>query len=110
MAEGVEALQKAIAVYGAGGHTGRFVVGELLRRALPVVTVGRTPFRLPVDLPARTALIDDPASLDRAFAGCGVVINCAGPFLDRPALDVALEVGFKTPSHTSRRGFVASSV
>ncbi len=88
----MESERRAIAVYGAGGHTGRFVVAELRRRSLPVVAVGRTPSRLPADLPARTATIDDPASLDRAFAGCGVVVNCAGPFLDTavPVADAAL--------------------
>jgi len=85
----------AVAVYGASGHTGRFVVDELRRRALPVVVAGRTPSRLPAALPARTAAIDDPASLDRAFAGCAVVINCAGPFLDTaaPIVDAALRAG-----------------
>ena len=92
MKASMESHKKAVAVYGAGGHTGRFVVAELRRRALPVVTVGRTPSRLPAGLPARTALIDDPASLDRAFTGCGVVVNCAGPFLDTatPIVEAAL--------------------
>jgi short subunit dehydrogenase-like uncharacterized protein len=31
------------------------------------------------------ALLDNPVSLQQAFAGCGVVINCAGPFLDTAA-------------------------
>lgn len=30
-----------VAVYGASGHTGTFVVAELLRRGLDVVAVGR---------------------------------------------------------------------
>jgi len=87
--------ETAVAVYGASGHTGRFVVDELRRRALPVVVVGRTPSRLPAGLPARTATIDDPASLDRALAGCAVVINCAGPFMDTaaPIVEAALRVG-----------------
>lgn len=81
-----------IAVYGATGHTGNFVVNELRRRGLPVIAVGRDASRLPAGLPARTAAIDDPAALDRAFAGCAVVINCAGPFLDTaaPIVEAAL--------------------
>jgi hypothetical protein len=81
-----------VAVYGASGHTGQFVVEELSRRALSVVAVGRTLSRLPADVPGRAATIDDPASLDRALAGCRVVINCAGPFLDTavPIADAAL--------------------
>lgn len=77
---------KPIAVYGATGHTGRFVVQEALRRELPVVAVGRAAARLdetsPPGVTRRVATLDDPASLEQAFADCAVVINCAGPFLD----------------------------
>jgi hypothetical protein len=40
-------------------------------------------------------MLDDPASLDKAFAGCAVVINCAGPFLDTaaPVAHAALRAG-----------------
>lgn len=84
-----------IAVYGATGHTGRFVVAELGRRGIPVIAVGRDPSRLPADVPGRTAAIDDPIALDRAFAGCALVINCAGPFLDTaaPVVEAALRAG-----------------
>ncbi|PUA97331.1 putative NAD(P)-binding protein [Acidovorax sp. 107] len=79
----------AIAVFGAAGHTGRFVVQEALRRGLVVVAVGRDARKLDDSLPSgvewRVADIADPSSLDRAFAGCSVVINCAGPFLDTAA-------------------------
>jgi len=71
-----------IAVYGAGGHTGAFVIAELRRRRLPVVAVGRDATRLPPALPCRSAAIDDTEALQRAFADCAVVINCAGPYLD----------------------------
>ena len=82
----------SIAVYGASGHTGTFVVNELRRRGLPVIAVGRDISKLPDDVKARTASIDDPAALDRAFAGCAVIINCAGPFLDTaaPIVEAAL--------------------
>lgn len=84
-----------VAVYGASGHTGKFVVAELLRREMPVIAVGRDPSRLPADVPGRTAAIDDPVALERAFAGCAMVINCAGPFLDTaaPVLEAALRAG-----------------
>jgi hypothetical protein len=41
------------------------------------------------------AVLDDQASLDQAFAGCAVVINCAGPFLDTaaPVARAALRAG-----------------
>lgn len=90
---------KCFAVYGATGHTGQFVVRELQRRGLQVVAVGRSAARLGETMPAavlqRTAELDDPASLERAFAGCAVVINCAGPFLDTaaPVARAALRAG-----------------
>jgi Saccharopine dehydrogenase NADP binding domain len=80
---------ECIAVYGATGHTGRFVVRELQRRALQVLAVGRSAARLDEAfssaVPRRTADPEDPASLEQAFTGCAVVINCAGPFIDTSA-------------------------
>jgi hypothetical protein len=86
---------RPVAVYGAAGHTARFVLAELQRRGLPAVAVGRNPATLPVDVPARVAAIDDPAALAAAFADCAVVINCAGPFLDTaaPVIEAALRAG-----------------
>lgn len=89
----------AVAVYAARGHTGRFVVAELRRRGIPVVAVARDTDGLPAEVPghltARVAAVDDAAALDAAFAGCAVVINCAGPFLDSAPLIVraALRAG-----------------
>ena len=88
-----------IAVYGATGHTGQFVVREAQRRGLPVVAVGRSAARLDETIPPavarRVALLDDPVSLGQAFAGCAVVINCSGPFLDTaaPVAQAALRAG-----------------
>lgn len=84
-----------VAVYGASGHTGRFVVAELLRRGLNAVAVGRDVSSVPAGVPARTATIDDAAALDRAFVDCAVVINCAGPFLETasPIVEAALRAG-----------------
>jgi Saccharopine dehydrogenase NADP binding domain len=88
-----------IAVYGATGHTGQFVVQEARRRGLTVVAVGRSAARLDEATPRavlrRAAALDNPVSLDRAFAGCAVVINCAGPFLDTaaPVAEAALRAG-----------------
>jgi short subunit dehydrogenase-like uncharacterized protein len=77
-----------IAVYGATGHTGRFVVAELLRRGFAPVAVARDDAKLAASglreqgIVCRTASIDEPDALDSAFAGAAAVINCAGPFLD----------------------------
>jgi hypothetical protein len=86
---------RPVAVYGAAGHTARFVLAELERRGLPAVAVGRNAATLPADVPARVAAVDDAAALDAAFAGCAVVINCAGPFLDTaaPVIAAALRAG-----------------
>lgn len=95
----MDSTSKFIAVYGATGHTGRFVVQEVQRRGLPVVAVGRSAARLDETMPPavlrRVAELDDPASLEQAFAGCAVVINCAGPFLDTaaPVARAALRAG-----------------
>ncbi|MGU7774886.1 saccharopine dehydrogenase family protein [Burkholderia sp. MR1-5-21] len=92
--------RKTIAVYGATGHTGRFVVAELKRRGLGVIRIGRDPARLTESgaddaIPSRVAAIDDPDALDAALRGAAAVINCAGPFLDTalPVVDAALRAG-----------------
>jgi short subunit dehydrogenase-like uncharacterized protein len=64
------------------------MVAELLRRGFAPLAIGRDSAKLAksgfqqVDVPIRTASIDDPASLDRSLAAAAAVINCAGPFLD----------------------------
>jgi hypothetical protein len=55
-------MKQRVAVMGAGGHTGGFVIAELQRR-------GMTP------IPC-----DRATNLDLAFQGADTVINCAGPF------------------------------
>src|SRR5262245_433781 len=90
-----------VVVFGASGHTGRFVVSELARRGRMAVLAGRDSEKLLAvqkTHPAfenRVASIDDPASLDRALLGASLVINCAGPFLDTaaPVIEAALRAG-----------------
>lgn len=90
-----------VAVYGAYGHTGRFVVAQLLDRGLVPVLVGRDAEKLQAlaashpGLEARPASVDDPAALDRALAGAAAVINCAGPFVNTaaPVIEAALRYG-----------------
>jgi len=79
---------RRVAVFGAYGHTGRFVVDELLRRNFVPVAIGRDGRRLAAagfaerGVAMVQATADDAASLDRAFEDVVAVINCAGPFLD----------------------------
>src|SRR5262249_56072303 len=86
--DGIREKSRTVAVFGASGHTGRFVIAELLRRGFAPLAVARDSGKLEAlrlknrgGLTAR-ATIDDPVSLDRAFADAAAVINCAGPFLD----------------------------
>lgn len=89
---------RSVVVYGAYGHTGRFVVSELRRRGWTPVLSGRDPEKLNLlgvehpGLELRPASIDEPASLDRALMGAVAVINCAGPFASTsaPVIDAAL--------------------
>ena len=88
-------------VFGAYGHTGRFVVAELRRRGYRLVLSGRDQDKLRSfgarypDAELRAASAGDARSLDRALAGAAVVINCAGPFIDTaaPLIEAALRNG-----------------
>ena len=70
-------MNKRIAVLGAGGHTGGFVLAELRRRGLTPIPCGRT------------------TDLDAAFRDAHAVINCAGPFAATaaPAIEAAIRAG-----------------
>ncbi len=87
-----------VAVFGAYGHTGRFVTAELRERGFVPVLSGRDEGKLRAAFPdedVRPASVDDPASLDRALAGAVAVINCAGPFATTaaPVIEAALRAG-----------------
>ena len=92
---------QTVAVFGAYGHTGRFVVTELRDRGFVPLISGRDPDKLRAlaashpGLGASPASIDDPASLDRALDGAAAVINCAGPFAATaaPVIEAALRAG-----------------
>lgn len=94
----VGAARRAVTVFGAAGHTGRFVVAELQRRGFHAILAGRDREKLRVlgdqypDFEVRVASVDDRASLDRAVAGADAVVNCAGPFADTaaPVIEAAL--------------------
>ncbi|MGS2647608.1 saccharopine dehydrogenase NADP-binding domain-containing protein [Streptosporangium sp. LJ11] len=90
-----------VAVFGAYGHTGRFVVAESCERGHVPLLLGRDRDKLAAlaeahpGLEARQASADDPASLDRALNGAAAVINCAGPFASTaaPLVEAALRAG-----------------
>ncbi|MEU6347574.1 saccharopine dehydrogenase NADP-binding domain-containing protein [Streptomyces sp. NPDC046977] len=119
-----------VAVFGAYGHTGRFVIAELAARGFVPVPSGRNAQAVhevadELGLAARVASADDPVSLDRALAGTTAVINCAGPFASTtgpvieaalrakiPYLDVAaeLEANLDTFAHYRDRAQEAGAV
>jgi short subunit dehydrogenase-like uncharacterized protein len=83
----VQGNARTVAVFGAAGYTGRFIVAELLRRGFSPVAIGRDARKLeatglPSSVATRTGSVADAASLDRALMGANAVINCAGPFMD----------------------------
>ncbi|TCO28482.1 saccharopine dehydrogenase-like protein [Kribbella steppae] len=84
----------AVVVYGATGHTGRFVVAELAERGFTPIVSGRDAARLSGD-DVRPATVDDAGALDRALDGAAAVINCAGPFATTagPVIEAALRAG-----------------
>lgn len=91
---------RKVAVFGAYGHTGRFVVAELVERGFAPVLSGRDGGKLKLlaeetGLAARPATVDDADALDRALAGTAAVINCAGPFASTtaPVIEAALRAG-----------------
>ncbi|MBB4692465.1 saccharopine dehydrogenase NADP-binding domain-containing protein [Paractinoplanes abujensis] len=104
-----------IAVYGAYGHTGQFVVTELRERGHVPIPLGRDERKLRALGPeARAATLDD---LDRALDGADAVINTAGPFAVTagpvieaalrariPYVDVAAEIEACTDTFTRYAG------
>jgi saccharopine dehydrogenase-like NADP-dependent oxidoreductase len=87
-----------VAVFGAYGHTGRFIVAELVARGLTPILAGRSASALvqmqeswPA-LTTRSAGVESPAELDAALAGADAVINAAGPFSETavPVAEAAL--------------------
>ncbi|MEW2529783.1 saccharopine dehydrogenase NADP-binding domain-containing protein [Streptomyces sp. NPDC047071] len=95
------ATGQIVAVYGAYGHTGRFVVAHLRERGFVPVLSGRDAGKLRESaaahpgLDVRPAPVDEPAALDRALSGAAAVVNCAGPFATTaaPVIEAALRAG-----------------
>jgi len=86
-------VPRKIAVLGASGHTGRFVVSELQRCGLVPILVGRDRDKLGALDPNLEAFcvsdFSDAAALDLAVADALAIVNCAGPFFDTAAPAIA---------------------
>ncbi|CAA9199832.1 saccharopine dehydrogenase family protein [Flavobacterium collinsii] len=94
-------MKNTIAIYGAYGHTGKFIVAELYKLGYPLILSGRDYEKLTLlhqyypETILKAADIHDSESLDTAFSKAKIVINCAGPFLDTadPIIQSALRLG-----------------
>ena len=80
--------KSVVAIVGATGYTGRFIIAELLRRGMTPIAIARDANALSAanfpenEVYHRQATLNDAASLDRALHEAQAVINCAGPFVD----------------------------
>jgi dihydroflavonol-4-reductase len=73
--------ERSIAVTGASGFLGRYLVRALLAEGARVVAVVRNPAKVPAlaaHTEVRAADLADPAALARAFEGCDAVFANAG--------------------------------
>ena len=94
-------MKSELIIYGAYGHTGKFIVSRLHEQGYSPILSGRNKEKLAAlnqqfpHLKAVEADINAPGSLDSAFAQAHTIINCAGPYLDtsKPILESALRLG-----------------
>jgi hypothetical protein len=70
-----------IAVFGAAGHTGRFVLQDLRARGLRTRAIARDAAALG-GLGADEHVHAGADGVRAAIAGCALVVNCAGPFAE----------------------------
>jgi short subunit dehydrogenase-like uncharacterized protein len=92
---------ETVAVFGAYGHTGRFIVSRLYEQGYKPILCGRDSGKLYnlnqqyPDFKTKVADINHPNTLDDAFSEASIIINCAGPFLDtaEPVIQSALRLG-----------------
>jgi short subunit dehydrogenase-like uncharacterized protein len=109
--------REVVVVYGAYGHTGRFVVRELCARGYSPCLSGRDERKLESlraahpGVDARQSTIESPKSLDRALEGAAAVINCAGPFLDTstPLIEAALRARIHYVDITAEQSVVRAA-
>jgi short subunit dehydrogenase-like uncharacterized protein len=114
--EAMRTAKPVVAVFGATGHTGRFVIAELLRREMKAIAIARDPAALAaipqLEVVRRHATVDDAASLDRALHGAQAVINCAGPFVDTAdaVVGAALRAGIHYVDVCAEQGTAAKTL
>ncbi len=102
-----------IAVAGANGHTGKFVMNHLRRMnhdAIPLTRNGEFVPSSGIQETGRAIDCSDQASLDRGLVGCDAVLNCAGPFFDtaKPMAEAAIRAGIPYLDVTAEQGTARS--
>lgn len=85
-------------IYGANGYSGELIAREARHRGLEPILAGRNQAALralaeSLGLEHRAFTLDEPAALRHALSGCGLVLNCAGPFsaTSAPLVEACLE-------------------
>ena len=108
--------KKPVFLYGAYGHTGRFVLRELQRRGWMVWAAGRDESKLEAAIAGlqdrvlrKTVATTDPDALQEAARGAAAIINCAGPFQDTawPLIEACLKLKIPYFDVTGEAGVVA---
>lgn len=77
-------------LYGAYGYTGALIARAAVARAMEPVLAGRNEAKLralagELGVPYRAFPLSDAAALDAALEETGLVLHCAGPFVDTAA-------------------------
>jgi short subunit dehydrogenase-like uncharacterized protein len=87
-------------IYGATGYVGEHVARVAAQSGMKPIVAGRDGAKLrrlaaELGLENRAFSLEDPAAVDRGLADVGVVLNCAGPFMNtaEPIVDVCLRTG-----------------
>lgn len=108
-------------IYGANGYTGEMIAREAKARGLSPILAGRSvgkiaPLAEELGLNYCSFSLDDTAAVDRALAGVGLVLHCAGPFSQTSAsmiegclrnkahyLDISGEISVFEHAHTQHQ-------
>ncbi|MBY3988714.1 saccharopine dehydrogenase NADP-binding domain-containing protein [Rhodococcus fascians] len=87
-------------IYGGTGYTGRMVAAQAEAAGLDPVIAGRneetvTSLATELGLEYRVFGLDEPAAIDDALSGIGVLLNCAGPYARtaEPSMTAAIRTG-----------------
>jgi short subunit dehydrogenase-like uncharacterized protein len=94
--------ERRVVLYGAAGHTGRFIAAELNRRGFEPVLAGRdltkiSPVAARYGAESKQVDATDAAGLVSLFAEADAVINAAGPFADTSPYLIAAALRERIP-------------